>query len=73
MLQNFEKLKRDPLESLKKFRKKNFKSHSAQKSEKKRSFGIFQHQFCCKISNKLKGGPFGDIKKFSKSLTKSKR
>ena len=30
--------------------------------------------FCCKISKNLKGGPFGDIKKFSKkSLTKPKR
>ena len=25
-------------------------------------FEIFQHPFCCKISKKLKGGPFGDIK-----------
>ena len=25
-------------------------------------FGLFENPVCCKISNKLKGGPFGDKK-----------
>ena len=29
-------------------------------------FLISKHAFCCKITKNSKGGPFGDIKKFSK-------
>ena len=31
-------------------------------------FGLFQHPFSCKISKKLKRGPFGDKTKFRKKI-----
>ena len=34
--------------------------HSAEKLKKREPFEIFQHPFCCKISNKLRGS-FGAI------------
>ena len=43
-------------------RKNKFsKSHNAEKL-KAGPFAIFKHPFCCKISKKLKGGPFGEKK-----------
>ena len=40
--------------------KTNFrKSLTRPKNWKGGPFGIFKHPICCKISNKLKGGPFG--------------
>ena len=36
-------------------------------------FSNIQHSFCCKISNKLKGRHFGDIKKISKKSHKAKK
>ena len=62
----------EPLEFLKNFRKKNCKSHSAEKSERD-PLGFFNIRSVAKYQNKLKGGPFEDIKNFSKSLTKSKK
>ena len=48
------------------------KSHSA-KNVKGGTWGVFEHPFFCKIEKKLKGGPYGDIKKIAKkSLTKPK-
>ena len=41
-------------------------SHSAEKSERGGTFGIFKHLLCSKISKKIEGGPFGTIKNFSK-------
>ena len=40
-------------------------SHSAEKSERG-TLWVFKHLLCSKISKKLKGGPFGTIKKYSK-------
>ena len=40
-------------------------SHSAEKLERGDSLG-FLKPVCCKISKNLKGGPFGDTKKFEK-------
>ena len=72
-------MKGDPLESLiKKFRKKTktekfeWQSHSA-KNLKKGTLWHFQHSFCCKISNKEKGGPFVDINFFFKKKTKNEK
>ena len=49
------------------------KSHSAEKCKRGDPLGFFERPFCCKISKKMKGGHFGDIKKFAKkSLTKPK-
>ena len=37
------------------------KSHNAEKKLKGGGpFGIFQHPFCRKTSNKMQGGPFGE-------------
>ena len=48
-------------------------SHSAEKC-KRGPFLIYKYAFCSKITKKLKGGPFGDIKKTSeKSLTVPKK
>ena len=61
------KLKGNPLESLKNFRKKtkkneNFQqSHSAEKSERRDPLGFFNSRSVAKYQNKLKGGPFEDI------------
>ena len=49
-------------------------SHSAKKPERKNPLGFFNIRSVAKYQNKLKGGPFEDIKKFSKkSLTKPKK
>ena len=51
-----------------------FKSHSAEKSERRGPLGFFNIRSVAKYQNKLKGGPFEDIKKFSKkSLTEPKK
>ena len=65
------KLKGNPLESLKNFRKKTtkmrtFNTHSAKESERRDPLGFFNIRSVAKYQNKLKGGPFEDIKKFSK-------
>ena len=39
------------------------KSHSAEKCKRGDPLGFFERSFCSKISKKLKGGPFGEIKK----------
>ena len=67
----------DPLESFgkKSFEKKTKKWEifNAEKSEKG-TFGTFNIRSVAKYQNKLKGGPFKDIKKFSKkSLSDPKR
>ena len=36
-------------------------------------FGIFQHPFCCKTSEKMQGGPFGENFCFKKSLAVPKK
>ena len=36
------------------------------KKEKGGPFLIYKHAFCCRITKNSKGGPFGDIKQFSK-------
>ena len=36
-------------------------------------FGIFQHQFCCKLTKLLKEGPFGAIQKLSKKSHSTKK
>ena len=41
--------------------KTNFRNLNAEKL-KAGPFAIFKHPFCCKISKKLKGGPFGEKK-----------
>ena len=47
-------------------------SHCAEKC-KGGPFLIYKHAFCCKITKKLKEGPFGDIKKiFEKSHSAEK-
>ena len=65
------KLKGNPLETLKNFRKKNnenfSQSHSAEKSERD-PLGFFNIRSVAKYQNKLKGGPFEDIKNFSKKM-----
>ena len=38
-----------------------FKSHSAEKSERKDPLGFFNIRSAVKYQNKLKGGPFEDI------------
>ena len=45
-----------------------FSKKVAQKTKEKphEPLGLFENPVCCKISKKLKGGPFGD-KKFEKS------
>ena len=49
------------------------KSHCTEKC-KRGPLAVFQHPFFCKIGKKMKGGPFGDIKKIAKkSLTKPKK
>ena len=45
-------------------------SHSAQKLERGRPFGLFETSVCCEISKNLKGGPFGDKKKLEKFFEK---
>ena len=71
-------MKGNPLESLKNFRKNQkmriSNSLSAEKSERRDSLGFFKIRSVAKYQNKLKGGPYEDIKKFSKkSLTKPKK
>ena len=46
-------------------------SHNAEKL-KGGPFGIFEHPICCKISKKLKGGPFEENIVLEKSLTMPK-
>ena len=41
--------------------------------EKRGPFGLFQHQFSGKITQKIKGIPLGDIKNSKKSLTKPQK
>ena len=50
-----------------------FKSHSAEKSERRDPLGFFNIRSVAKYQNKLKGGPFGDIKKFSKKVSQSRK
>ena len=50
-----------------------FKSHSAEKSERRDPLGFFNIRSVAKNQNKLKGGPFEDIKKFSKKVSKSRK
>ena len=51
-----------------------FKSHSAEKSERRDHLGFFNIRSVAKYQNKVKGGPFKDIEKFSKkSLKKPKK
>ena len=53
---------------------RKFKSHSAEKPEGRDPFEFFNVRSNAKYQKKMKGGPFGDIKKFSKiSLKKPKR
>ena len=73
------KIEGEPLESLKKIFEKKTKnenskqSHSAEKSERD-PLEFFNIRSVAKYQNKLKGGLFEDIKKFSKkSLTKPKK
>ena len=42
-------------------KKNGKKSHNAEKTEKGRPFGIFQHPFCRKTPKKLKKGTFGEL------------
>ena len=78
LLQNILKMKGDPLEILKNFRKKRTmrtlkQSHSAEKPERgERPFGIFETSVCWKISKHLKGDPLGR-KKSKKSVTVPKK
>ena len=61
-------MKGNPLES-EKFSEKNEnfqQSHSAEKSERRDPLGFSNIRSVAKYQNKLKGGPFEDIKKFSK-------
>ena len=57
----------EPIGVFEKFSKKTriFKSHSAEKSERD-PLGFFNIRSVAKYQNKLKGGPFEDIKNFSK-------
>ena len=49
-------------------------SHIVPKNCKRGPLGGFEHPFLCKIEKKMKGGPFGDIKKLcEKGLTKPKK
>ena len=43
------------------------------KNWKRGPFGIFKHPFCCKISKKLKGGPFGEKKILEKNVTQCRK
>ena len=43
---------------------RTFKSVTVPKIVKVKLFGIFQHPFYCKMSGKLKEGPYGAIVKF---------
>ena len=49
-------LKGDPLAKKQTFEK----SLTMPKNRNEGPFGNFKHPFCCKISKKLKGGPFGE-------------
>ena len=67
----FQKIEGEPIGVFEKFSKKNqkmriFSSLSAEKSERRDSLGFFKIRSVAKYQNKLKGGPFEDIKKFSK-------
>ena len=42
------------------------KVSQCRKTRKGGSFGLFETSVCCKISKNLKGGPFGDKRKFEK-------
>ena len=75
----FQKIEGDPLKSLKNFRKKNKKTRIfnslivPKKSKRRDPSEFFNIRSVSKYHSKLKGGPFEDIKKFSKSLTKPKK
>ena len=47
-------------------------SHSAEKTRKGRPFGLFETSVCRKISENLKGAPFGDKKIEKKSHSAKK-
>ena len=44
---------------------------SAEKCKRRDPLGFFERPFCCKLSKKIKGGPFGDIEKFAKKSHKA--
>ena len=48
-------------------------SHSAEKTERGDALGFSNIYYVPKYQKKLKGGPFGTIKKFSKSLIVPKK
>ena len=64
----------EPIGVFEKFSKKTriFKSHSAEKSERD-PLGFFNIRSVAKYQNKLKGGPFEDIKNFSKKKVSQSR
>ena len=66
----------ETLETLKTFRKRKlriFKSHSAEKSERRDPLGFFNICSVAKYQKKLKGGSFGDIKTFEKKSHKAEK
>ena len=66
-------MKGNPLESSKNFREKQKNRIFNVKSESRDPLGFFNIRSVAKYQNKLKGGPFEDIKKFSKKSQSRKK
>ena len=54
------------------FRKRRKKSHNAE-NLKGKTLWHFKHQICCKISKRLKGGPFGEKKILGKKVSQCRK